>query len=70
MCALGCFGAAASPSLIIFCLTRFAVGLAVGSASTVAPLYISETSSSAKRGRLVTLFQISVRSSLSTFCEV
>lgn len=63
VCALGCFGAAASPSLIIFCLTRFAVGLAVGSASTVAPLYISETSSSAKRGRLVTLFQISVRSS-------
>lgn len=41
-------------------LARFAIGIGIGVASAVAPIYISEIAPAAIRGRLVTFFQLAV----------
>ncbi len=47
----------AYPVLILF---RIVAGIAVGVASNVSPLYISEVAPSQKRGRLVTFYQLAI----------
>jgi sugar porter (SP) family MFS transporter len=59
--ALGCALAVNAPMLIIF---RFVLGLSVGTASFVAPLYISEVSPPKVRGGLVSFNQLSVTSGI------
>lgn len=44
----------------IFVLFRFLGGIGVGASSVVGPMYISEISPAARRGRLVALFQFNV----------
>jgi MFS transporter, SP family, xylose:H+ symportor len=53
-------GCALAGSLGSFMLFRFLGGVAVGGASVVAPVYISELSPAAYRGRLVTITQLNV----------
>lgn len=55
--AVGCALAWSLPAFIAF---RFLGGLAVGGASVVAPVYISELSPAAYRGRLVTITQLNI----------
>jgi sugar porter (SP) family MFS transporter len=55
--ALGC---ALTDSWELFLFYRFLGGLGVGASSVIAPMYISEISPSAYRGRLVGLFQFSI----------
>ena len=57
--------AGAAPSSIVFILSRVAAGLAVGAASVLAPVYISEVTPAAIRGRLATLQQIMIISGLT-----
>ena len=53
-------GAALAPGWGAFLLFRFLGGLGVGASSVTAPLYISELSPAASRGRLVALFQFNI----------
>jgi SP family xylose:H+ symportor-like MFS transporter len=53
-------GCALAWNLGLFILFRFLGGIAVGSASVVAPVYIAELSPAAYRGRLVTITQLNV----------
>ena len=53
-------GTALAPSFVIFTAARFLGGLAVGAASVVSPMYISEVSPSHLRGRLVAAYQLSI----------
>ena len=53
-------GCAFAWNLWSFILFRFLGGIAVGSASVVAPVYIAELSPAAYRGRLVTITQLNV----------
>jgi sugar porter (SP) family MFS transporter len=53
-------GAALSPSWVPFMVFRFLGGLGVGASSVTAPLYISEVSPPASRGRMVGMFQFNV----------
>ena len=53
-------GAALSPTWVPFLLFRFLGGLGVGASSVTAPLYISEVSPPASRGRMVGMFQFNV----------
>lgn len=55
--ALGCAFAPAASWLIV---ARFTGGIGVGLASIVSPLYISEVAPSEFRGRLVSLFQLTI----------
>ncbi|HMJ68815.1 MAG TPA: sugar porter family MFS transporter [Cyclobacteriaceae bacterium] len=48
----------------IFVLCRFLGGIGVGASSVVGPMYISEISPAASRGRLVALFQFNVVSGI------
>jgi len=57
---LGAIGSAFAPSIPVLILCRFAIGLAIGVASYVAPLYISEISPSDIRGALVSLNQLMI----------
>lgn len=57
---ISAIGAALSRHLYIFILFRFIGGLAVGTASTLSPMYISEISPAEKRGRLVSLNQLAI----------
>ncbi len=59
--ALGCGLAWSWPALLAF---RFVGGLAIGGASVVAPLYISEISPPQIRGRLVAINQLNIVSGL------
>lgn len=59
--AIGC---AISPYWIIFLLSRFVGGVAVGISSVVGPVYISEISPAANRGKLTGLFQIMIVSGI------
>lgn len=61
VCVVASIASAAAPNLPALCAARFVLGISVGFASTVAPMYISEMSPAEARGRLVTLFQIAVR---------
>src|SRR3954471_10607040 len=53
-------GSAFANTLWTFIGFRFAGGLAVGASSVVAPMYISEISPAALRGRMTALFQFNV----------
>lgn len=53
-------GSAVAGSVGVFTLFRFLGGLAIGSASVSAPLYISEVAPASQRGRLVALFQFNI----------
>jgi sugar porter (SP) family MFS transporter len=52
--------AAAAPGTFVLIVARFVIGLAVGFASTVVPLYISEIVPTARRGSMVALFQLAI----------
>ncbi len=51
---------AAAPDATVLVIARLALGVAIGFASAVAPVYISELAPPDQRGRLVTFFQLSV----------
>ncbi|WP_349571101.1 sugar porter family MFS transporter [Azotobacter salinestris] len=51
--ALGAIGSALSPSIWVMVATRFALGIAVGGASSTVPVFIAELASPKDRGRLV-----------------
>ncbi|HEY1725889.1 MAG TPA: sugar porter family MFS transporter [Steroidobacteraceae bacterium] len=55
--ALGC---ALAPSLSVFLLGRFLIGVAIGGSSVLAPVYIAESAPAERRGALVGLFQINI----------
>lgn len=57
---LSSLGTALSLNWMQFLLLRFAGGLGVGVSCVIAPVYISEISPAASRGRLVALFQFNV----------
>ena len=57
---VGALVSAASQEIVMLVLARFVVGAAVGVASAVAPVYISEVAPPEVRGRLVTFFQLAV----------
>lgn len=52
--------AAVAPNVEILIAARFVIGLAVGFASTVVPLYISEVVPTERRGSMVALFQLAI----------
>jgi len=51
---------AVAPSFTLFIVARFLGGLAVGGASILSPMYVAEVSPPSMRGRLVTLYQLSI----------
>jgi sugar porter (SP) family MFS transporter len=53
-------GCALAPTWLVFSLSRFVGGLAIGGASVVAPMYIAEISPAHLRGRLVALNQLNI----------
>jgi sugar porter (SP) family MFS transporter len=57
-------GTALTGSWHIFVLLRFLGGIGVGASSVVGPMYISEISPAASRGRLVALFQFNIVSGI------
>jgi MFS transporter, SP family, arabinose:H+ symporter len=57
---ISALGSALSTHLWVFILFRFAGGLAVGTASMLSPMYISEISPSKFRGQLVSLNQLAI----------
>jgi SP family galactose:H+ symporter-like MFS transporter len=58
--ALGAIGTAAAPNIFLLILGRIVVGVAIGIASEVAPLYISEVAPAKARGSLVSLNQLAI----------
>ncbi|ADB48619.1 sugar porter family MFS transporter [Conexibacter woesei] len=52
--------AAAAPNVEVLIGARLVIGLAVGFASTVVPLYISEVVPTARRGSMVAMFQLAI----------
>jgi SP family arabinose:H+ symporter-like MFS transporter len=58
--ALSSVGAALSANLAVFILARIAGGLAIGLASAITPVYISEIAPPHSRGRLVSLYQLAI----------
>jgi sugar porter (SP) family MFS transporter len=57
---LGALLTALSPNFVLFILFRVIVGIGIGAASSVVPLYISEMSPYQVRGKLVTFYQLAV----------
>jgi sugar porter (SP) family MFS transporter len=57
---ISAIGSAFAKTLFSFIVYRFMGGLAVGASSVVAPMYISEISPAAIRGRMTALFQFNV----------
>lgn len=57
---LGAIGSAFAPNIPVLIVCRFVIGLAIGVASYVAPLYISEISPADVRGALVSLNQLMI----------
>lgn len=53
-------GAALAPNVGVFIVFRFLGGLAIGSSSVTAPVYISEIAPAKYRGRLVAMFQFNI----------
>jgi sugar porter (SP) family MFS transporter len=53
-------GSALSTSLTVFVVFRFIGGLAIGGASVLSPLYISEIAPAKMRGRLVSISQLAI----------
>lgn len=58
--ALTSVGTALAPSFSLFILARLFGGLAVGAASMLSPMYISEVAPSKVRGSLVSIYQFSI----------
>ena len=58
--AISSIGAALATGLVEFCAARIAGGLAIGVASALTPVYISEISPPESRGRLVSLNQLAI----------
>ncbi|MDG9722895.1 sugar porter family MFS transporter [Streptomyces sp. NPDC057363] len=58
--ALGAAAAAAAPGVGSLVAARFVLGLAVGGASNMVPVYIAEAAPARIRGRLMVLFQLMV----------
>jgi sugar porter (SP) family MFS transporter len=61
---VGVLGAAFSPGLPFLVIMRFVIGLAVGSASMIVPLYIGELAPPRFRGGLVSLNQLAITSGI------
>jgi sugar porter (SP) family MFS transporter len=57
---ISAIGSALSNHLYVFVVFRFIGGIAVGTASMLSPMYISEISPAAKRGSLVSLNQLAI----------
>jgi SP family galactose:H+ symporter-like MFS transporter len=57
---IGALVSALSPDTVILVVSRVVIGVAIGVASAVAPVYISEVAPPDIRGRLVTFFQLAV----------
>jgi sugar porter (SP) family MFS transporter len=53
-------GTALSPTILIFQCFRFLGGLAVGAASIASPMYIAEVAPADKRGRMVSINQLTI----------
>jgi sugar porter (SP) family MFS transporter len=53
-------GTAFSPSILVFQCFRFLGGLAVGTASIASPMYIAEVAPADKRGRMVSINQLTI----------
>ena len=57
---LGSVGSAAAPNVAILLISRILLGFAVGIASYVAPLYLSEMAEKEDRGKLISMYQMMV----------
>jgi SP family galactose:H+ symporter-like MFS transporter len=57
VCAVGC---ALAPSFLLLCVSRTILGLGVGIATMVAPLYVAETSPPKWRGAFVSFVQLAI----------
>ncbi len=57
---LGSLGSALAPNVEILLISRVLLGFAVGIASYVAPLYLSEMSEKEDRGKLISMYQMMV----------
>lgn len=57
---LSALGSALAPDPFIFSFSRFIGGLGVGASSVAAPIYISEITPAADRGRLVASYQFNI----------
>ncbi len=57
---LGAFVSAIAPSGLVLLGGRLIVGMGVGAISVAAPLYVAEISPAARRGTLITVFQLMV----------
>ncbi|BFH63395.1 sugar porter family MFS transporter [Paenibacillus azoreducens] len=57
---IGAVGCALAPSAWFLVGARFFLGLAVGSASAIVPIYLAEISTSAHRGRVVSINQVMI----------
>ena len=58
--AVGAIGAGAAPSVAVLVLFRIVLGIAVGAASVMVPLYLSEMAPTRMRGRLSSMFQLAI----------
>lgn len=58
--AITSLGTGAAPTFAFFIMARFIGGLAVGGASILSPLYVAEVSPPSLRGRMGTLYQMSI----------
>lgn len=58
--AVSCLATGLANNFVYFFLVRMVGGLAVGSASILSPMYISEVSPSRYRGRMVVLYQLAI----------
>jgi SP family galactose:H+ symporter-like MFS transporter len=58
--ALGAIGTSVTPNVVLLILGRIVVGVAIGIASEVTPLYISEVAPAKVRGSLVSLNQLAI----------
>ena len=58
--AITSLGTGAAPSFTLFVVARFIGGLAVGGASILSPMYVAEVSPPSLRGRMGTLYQMSI----------
>ena len=56
----GALVCATAPSILVISLGRLLLGLAIGLAAMIAPLYISETAPAAQRGMLVSIYQLAI----------
>ena len=57
---LGAFVSAIAPSTLVLLVGRLVVGMGVGAISLAAPLYIAEIAPTARRGALISVFQLMV----------